>query len=55
MQDHHYHSMSNRMRAIVIKENLMLKFQTVFETFWNDPEFRFKGDKTLISTIIASL
>ena len=33
----------------------MLKFQSVFDTLWNDPEFSFRGDKTLIAMIIASL
>ena len=33
----------------------MQKFQEKFDTFYNDPEFDFKGDDKLIQMICASL
>jgi hypothetical protein len=55
IQSPYYHDMSENMKVRVIQGNLMLKFQQVFSTFWNDPEFKHVADNTLITMIIASL
>ena len=47
--------MSQNMRVKLIKDNLMTKFQEKFDTFFNDPEFRFKGDNKMITMMVASL
>ena len=43
------------MRVKLIKDNLLTKFQEKFDTFWNDPEFLFKGDNKMITMIVTSL
>ena len=43
------------MKRNVVKHNLLIKFQQVFDTFWNDPEFGLKGDDNLITMICANL
>lgn len=47
--------MSQNMRVKMMKGNMLLKFQDKFDTFWNDPEFNFRGDEKLITMICASL
>ena len=43
------------MKVGLVKDNLLTKFQEKFDTFWNDPEFSFKGDNKMIAMIVSSL
>jgi hypothetical protein len=47
--------MNAHVKVKIVKENLLQKFQEKFDTFFNDPEFSFKGDSILISMICSSL
>ena len=55
IDNEHYNLMPWNMRVKMIKENMLARFQEKFDTFYNDPEFGFKGDNKLITMIIASL
>jgi hypothetical protein len=50
-----YHQLSENKKVQIVKQNLMLRFQEKYDTFFKDPEFGFKADSKLIASVCASL
>jgi len=55
IENEFYQELSSNMKVGLIRDNLLTKFQEKFDTFWNDPEFSFKGDNKMIAMIVTSL
>jgi CRP-like cAMP-binding protein len=54
-ENENYDVLPENVKVKIVKENLMLEFQEMFDILFIDPEFDFRADKRLITKVIASL